>query len=219
MACVPDARVQWEQAQKVITAIHEAGHVLGERLMGSKIKEATILPTRCFNGQVTPEIGLQNYRYDHEGTIICLLLGHATELEFGYRSEYGHGSDYARVEKMLKEDIKGKKSKTWSQKTGVRGKMFNHVTKKTEPCDIWFAHQVVGGYYDAKGNYVSYRKEWMKAVRVMRSEWRPEFNKFVRKARRVARKQRAYIEMVARLLTEKGTLTDAEIPSIEDVQC
>jgi hypothetical protein len=59
----------------------------------------------------------------------------------------------------------------------------------------------------------------MKAVRVTKSEWRPEFNKYVCKARRVARKHRAYIEMVARLLTEKGTLTDAEIPLIEDVQC
>jgi hypothetical protein len=58
----------------------------------------------------------------------------------------------------------------------------------------------------------------MKAVRVMKSEWKPKFDKYVRKARRVARKHRAYIEMVARLLTEKGTFTDAGIPLIEDVQ-
>jgi hypothetical protein len=157
MASVPDARVQREQAQKFITAIHEAGHVLGERLMGSKIKEVTILQSYRYLGQVKPEFDLK-VCFDWKGTIIRLLLGHAAELEFGYRSEYGHGSDYAKVEKMLKEDIKGEKSKTWSQKTGVRDKMFNHVTKKTEPCDIWFAHQVAGGYYDAKGNYVSYRK-------------------------------------------------------------
>jgi hypothetical protein len=159
MATVSVAGAQQEQTRRWITAIHEAGHVLGERLMGSKIKEATILPTRRFDGQVTPEIDLQNYRYDHEGTIICLLLGHLAELEFGYRREYGHGSDYAKVEKMLKERIKGEKSKAWSKKTGVRDTMLNHVTKKNAPCDIWFVHQVVGGYYDAEGNYVSYRKE------------------------------------------------------------
>jgi len=212
------ASIQWEQAQKFITAIHEAGHVLGERLMGSKIKEATILPSYRYLGQVKPEFDLK-VCFDWKGTIIRLLLGRAAELEFGYRSQYGHGSDYAKVEKMMKEKVKYEKSKAWSKKTGVRDTMLNHVTKKTEPCDIWFAHQVVAGYYDAKGNYVSYRKEWMKAVRVMKSEWRPEFNKYVRKARRVARKHRAYIEMVARLLTEKGTLTDPEIPLIEDVQC
>jgi hypothetical protein len=157
MASVLVTGIQQEQARKYITAIHEAGHVLGERLMGGKIKEATILSSYRYLGQVKPEFDLKAC-IDWKGTIIRLLLGHAAELEFGYRSEYGHGSDYAKVEKMLKEDIKGEKSKTWSQKTGVRDKMFNHVTKKTEPCDIWFAHQVAGGYYDAKGNYVSYRK-------------------------------------------------------------
>ena len=120
MASVLVTGIQQEQARKWITAIHEAGHVLGERLMDSKIKEATILPSYRYLGQVKPEFDLK-VCFDWKGTIICLLLGHAAELEFGYSSEYGHSSDYVRVEKLMKEPIKYEKSKAWSKKTGGAG--------------------------------------------------------------------------------------------------
>jgi DNA-directed RNA polymerase subunit N (RpoN/RPB10) len=42
----------------------------------------------------------------------------------------------------------------------------------------------------------------------------PEFGKYVRKARRLARKYRAWIERVAKLLLEKRTLTDRGIPRL-----
>jgi hypothetical protein len=93
-------------------------------------------------------------------------------------------------------------------------KGINHTTEKEYTTTFCKWSTPRGGYYDARGNYVSYRRDWMKAVRVTKSEWKPKFNKYVRKARRVAKKHRAYIEMVARLLTEKSTLTDAEIPLI-----
>jgi integrase len=64
------------------------------------------------------------------------------------------------------------------------------------------------------GTNVSLVKEWRKAIRVPKSEWKPKFDSLRRKARRLARKHREWIERVAKLLMEKRTLTDKEIPQL-----
>jgi hypothetical protein len=53
---------------------------------------------------------------------------------------------------------------------------------------------------------------------VKKSEWKPRFDSYRRKARRLAKKHHAYIEKVALLLVEKGTLTNAEIPQLDRTQ-
>jgi hypothetical protein len=189
---------EMQQHNDWITAIHEAGHVLGARLAGSEIYEATIVPSKRFHGYVKAN----TFLYSEEG-MVEFLLGHAAELEFGFDS-WGEGHDYAQVEKALKDPIRWRKSKAWA-KANDQKETFIVSCWQISPRSRW----------DAKtGQHVSLVKEWRKAVRVSKKEWKPEFGRLRRKARRLARKHRAYIEKVARLLVEKRTLTGKEIPQL-----
>jgi ATP-dependent Zn protease len=183
-----------------ITAIHEAGHVLGARLAGSEIYKATIVPSKRFDGCVKAN----TFSHSEEG-MVEFLLGHAAELEFGFAS-WGEGHDYVQVEKALKDPIKWRKSEAWA-KTNNQKETFIVSGWQINPRSRW----------DAKtGQHVSLVKEWRKAVRVSKKEWKPEFDRMRRKARRLARKHRDWIERVAKLLMEKRTLTDKEIPELCD---
>jgi hypothetical protein len=197
-----------------MTAIHEAGHVLGCRLGGYPVTTATVQPTKTTLGRVSSS-RLKGW----DDAIIEALLGHAAELEFGFQKSYGYETDYRHAEAELKELLRIQKSKAWSQKTGLRGTTFNHLSKQTESCNIYTHWDVPdGGCRDAKGSFVSYHADWKKAVRISKSEWKSVFDGYVRKARRLAKKHRTYIETVANLLMEKQKLTDAEIPQLEETR-
>jgi ATP-dependent Zn protease len=62
--------------------------------------------------------------------------------------------------------------------------------------------------------FVDHIKDWKKCTRVTKAEWQAEFDNHLRKARRLARKRREWIERVAKLLMEKRTLTDEDIPPL-----
>jgi len=53
-------------------------------------------------------------------------------------------------------------------------------------------------------------------MRVTKAEWLPVFHSYRRKARRLGKKHRAWIEQVAKLLMEHGTLTSDQIPQLGD---
>jgi len=182
-----------------VSAIHEGGHVLGARLAGSEIYEATIVPSKSFDGWVKTD----TFSHREEGMVEA-LLGHAAELEFGLRYSWGAEHDYAKVEKTLKERIRWRKSKAWA-KANDQGETAIISDSEIHPRSRW----------DAKtGRRVNLVNDWRKAVRVSRKEWKLEFDRLRRKARRLARKHRAYIEKVATLLVEKCTVTDEEIPQL-----
>jgi hypothetical protein len=166
---------------KWITAVHEAGHALGARLAGSEITEATVVPTANYSGQV------HTMTFGWEQGITECLLGHAAELEFGYQGDYGHGGDYDQAQKLLKDLIKYERSET----LGI-------------PHFEW---DVRPRYAYRDGKYVNLLQEWRNKMRVKKSEWKPRFDSYRRRARRLAKKHRAYIEKVALLLVEKSTLS------------
>ncbi len=191
---IEQKREQLRQQRRLQTAIHEAGHVLGARLHGSKVKSATIVATKDYQGIV------YSTTIKWEENVIEYLLGYAAEIQFGYverrRWFQGHGEDYARAEKAIKEHLRYKKSEAWSEQTGIKG------WRGTVPCH---RHDFqLGVHY----------KMWRKAVRIAKGEWTPIFNRLRRKARRLAEKHAVYIKKVADLLTEKDTLTDEEIPHL-----
>ena len=62
--------------------------------------------------------------------------------------------------------------------------------------------------------FVDHIKDWKKCTCVTKVEWKPEFDRYVRKARALAKKYREWIERVAKLLVEKRTLTDRDIPPL-----
>lgn len=53
-----------------------------------------------------------------------------------------------------------------------------------------------------------------KKVRIAKAEWKPAFDRYVRKARRLARKHRGFIERMALLLVTERTLSDSDIPRL-----
>ena len=208
--CLADRLAENEEMRLWTTAVHEAGHVLGARLGGRRIKSATIVPTKKFLGCVNSEHDLDK-PYVGEYRIEEWLLGHAAVVEFDVHEidGDGHDFDYKQVAEMLKAPIKSAKSKAWSERTGIWGKLGNH---KHAPYSTWDINPRWG--YTKDGKTVNYVKDWQKSVRVTKAEWQPEFDKYVRKARRLARKYRAWIERIARLLMEKRTLTDKDIPRL-----
>jgi ATP-dependent Zn protease len=187
-----DMGLEQRHEQKWINAVHEAGHALGARLAGSEITEATIVPTAKYNGQV------RSMTIGWKQKIIENLLGHAAELEFGYQEKYGHRSDDDEAEKLIKDFIKYERSEALS---------IPHFEWDVKP-----------RYTYRDGKYVNLVQEWRNKVRVKKSEWKPRFDSYRRKARRLAKKHHAYIEKVALLLVEKGTLTNAEIPQLDRTQ-
>ena len=210
-ACWEARREEQEKLRLWITAIHEAGHCLGARLGGRCITKATIVPGKKFDGCVHSE-------HDISKPVVSTyfieewLLGHAAEVEFGFTFGIGHDWDYDHVVEMLKAPIKSEKSKAWSERTGIWGKLGSHMHAPYSTWDINPRYR----YENVKGKlvFVDHIKDWLKSVRVTKAEWKPEFDRYVRKARRLARKYRAWIERVAKLLMEKRTLTDNEIPPL-----
>lgn len=161
------------------TSVHEAGHCLGARLAKSEITIATIEPDG-----VKSEGHIRSTTLRWEDSITELLLGHAAEREFGFDGK-GHGSDYERAEKELKEMMKHRKHGDATLRT-ARWQFSSDA--------LWRRH--------------------LMRLRMTRKEWKPEYDKRVRKARRLAKKYRAWIEHVAKLLLEKRTLTDKDIPPV-----
>jgi hypothetical protein len=206
-ACWDARREEQEKLRLWITAIHEAGHCLGARLGGRCIAKATIVPGKKFDGCVHSE-------HDISKPVVSTyvieewLLGHAAEVEFGFTGSIGHGWDYDHVVEMLKVPIKSAKSTAWSERTGIWGKVGNH---KHAPYSTW---DIRPRYSYVNGKQVNHVKDWLKSVRVTKAEWNPEFDKRVRKARRLAKKYREWIERVAKLLLANRTLTDKDIPPL-----
>ena len=214
-ACWEARGEEQEKLRLWTTAIHEAGHCLGARLGGRRVKKATIVPSKKFEGCVKSEHDPNKPYHETSGyRIEEWLLGHAAVVEFDIDDidGNGHDFDYKQVAEMLKAPIKSEKSKAWSERTGIWGKMGNH---KHAPYSTWdinprYRYENVNG----KLVFVDHIKDWLKSVRVTKAEWKPEFDKLVRKARRLAKRYRAWIERVAKLLMEKRTLTEEDIPPL-----
>ncbi len=198
--------------QKWAIAYHEAGHVLGFRLAGTKIKEATILPSRHYDGHV-----VANEYTKIEDGVVCDCLGHAAEVEFGvYNGWGGHGSDYEHAEERLKDPIKWARSKAWALAHG-------YVHEET----TYYEYEGEQHIRDEAGkpkflyNRFDFRlgadyRDWRKVTRIAKKDWKPEFDRLVRKARRLAKKHHAYIQQVAELLMQHNTLTDDQIPQLQE---
>lgn len=120
-----------------------------------------------------------------EDQIIEYLLGHAAELEFGIDTD-GHDHDYRQAVKLLKDHLKIRKHGIKYALKTSRWQFPLHY--------LWREHQ--------------------RKLRMTKGEWKPEFDKMVRKARRLAHKHRDWIERVAKMLADGRTLTDEEIPQL-----
>jgi hypothetical protein len=108
--CWEARREEQEKLRLWISAIHEGGHCLGVRLGGRRIKKATIVPSKTFDGCVTHDFDISKPYLDGGYRIEEYLLGHAAEVEFGYTHGIGHEYDYQQVREMLKAPIKHAKS-------------------------------------------------------------------------------------------------------------
>ena len=213
-ACWEARRAEQELLRLWAIAVHEAGHCLGARLGGRRINKATIVPSKRFEGCVHSEHDPDKQYHETSGyRIEEWLLGRAAEVEFGLNSD-GHDYDYEQVIEMLKAPIKSAKSKAWSERTGIWGSSLNHITNEYEEHPVYSTWDIRPRYSYVNSKTVNHVKDWQKSVRVTKAEWQPEFDKYVRKARRLAKKYRAWIERVAKLLLEKRTLTDKEIPPL-----
>jgi hypothetical protein len=185
------------------TAYHEAGHALGCRLAGVPVVKATIEPKKNWGGHVqhTVLVGFE------DGALIS-LLGRAAEIEFGVPDNFGHDADYAKAEKDIKTSIRMDKCAAWSKRTGIWATLMGRKTAVTHRWDVSPRVRYEGG------KLVDHVADWKRSVRVKPGEWKAEFDRLRRKARRLARKHRDWIERVAKLLAEKRTLTDKEIPQL-----
>jgi ATP-dependent Zn protease len=194
------------------TAYHEAGHCLGFRFFGIPIEKATIVPSHRYAGCVTaPDITL----WEHQAVID--LLGHAAELEFGFADSYrlfNYTEDYAHALENIKRPMKYKRSDEWALVHGYVHKEIDYYEfegkqeirhEKGQPKFIY-------GRYDFR--LTSDYRSWMKATRLRKEDWKPSYDRIRRKARRLAKKHRAYIEKVATLLMDHSTLTDDMIPQL-----
>jgi hypothetical protein len=189
-------------------AVHEAGHVLGCRLAGVKIKEATIVPKGLCNGYVKPADPFRGEDFLRNDAI-CNLLGHAAELEFGITWGYGHYKDYERATKQIKESLKWQRSDAWAvahrywRDKYEDGKWVGKVVG--EPAYLYERDQ-----FNLNADY----RDWRRATRIFKKEWQPEFNRLRSKARRLAKKHHQYLLTVANLLLEHKSLSDGEIPQL-----
>lgn len=120
-----------------------------------------------------------------EDRIIEYLLGHAAELEFGIDND-GYDHDYRQAVKLLKDHLKIRKHGIKDALKSSRWQFPSHY--------LWREHQ--------------------RKLRMTKGEWKAKFDRLRRKARRLARKHRDWIERVAALLVERRTLTDKEIPPL-----
>lgn len=199
--------------QKWAIAVHEAGHVLGFRLAGTPIKEATIIASRSYDGHVVASDYTKT-----EDSVVCDCLGHAAELEFGvYNGWGGHGSDYEHAAERLKDPIKWDRSKAWALAHGYvyKENQFPYEWEgKTEYRYVKGEVMHLYNRFDFR-LYADYR-DWRKATRVVKKDWKPEFDKLVRRARRLAKKHHDYIQKVAELLMIHNTLTDDQIPQLQE---
>jgi len=177
-------------------ALHEAGHCLGFRLEGRKILYATIIPSCKSDGHVQADEYNRGATLKTENSVVTFLLGHAAELEFGFTGEFGHASDYRESEGFLKNSIRYRKSDAWALAHGYL-KEDGNPKFLYERCDFPL--------------YSDYRS-WLRAKRVSKGEWKPEFDRLRCKARRLAKKHHDYIEKAANLLLRYNTLQDRDIP-------
>lgn len=210
-----DAKGAEEQTRrKRATALHEAGHTLGYRLANIPIDRATIVACKKFNGHVK---GDGRAKYEDEAVID--LMGHAAELEFGcYEGsdfDFEGTSDHEQALKNIKNPMKDERSKVWALANGyihtedepymvIDGEM-NYFHRKGDPKFLF-------NRWDFRMN--SHYRSWLKATRLKKSEWKPKYDAVRRKARRLAKQYRAYIERVAELLLQHETLTDDMIPQL-----
>ena|SRR5215469_18488670 len=95
-ACWDARREEQEKLQLWVTAIHESGHCLGARLGGRRIKKATIVPSKRFEGCVKSE-PIDYKTYTGAYRIEEWLLGHAAEVEFEFTGGIGHDYDFEQV--------------------------------------------------------------------------------------------------------------------------
>jgi hypothetical protein len=188
------------------TAVHEAGHVLGVRLAGAKIHEATIIGKGRYEGHVLHygwRVG--DFRFiapaknsydscDYDDYIMMIMLGELAELELGFPGNTSD-SDYNKITKWLKHGIRIKKSRKWCRDHGI--------------------NSVITSYKQLEPQHVS---SWRRAARVPFLEFATEWIRLADKARPLAKKYRWFIERVARLLVEKKTITDEEIPQLVEVE-
>lgn len=193
-----------EQSERMMVAVHEAGHVLGCRIVGTPVVKATIEPTKKNDGHV-----LHTKMVTWEDSALISYMGRAAELEFGYKDDdWGSYLDYEHSEKELREDMRFQKSKAWSARSGIWGRLNGRKTT------VYAAWDINPRTRWENGKPVDMVRDWKKSVRVTKKEIQPTIDRLRRKARRLARKHHNYIERVANLLLEKGTLTDEEIPQL-----
>jgi len=189
---------------KCVAAYHEAGHVLGCRIVGTPAVKATIEPTTKNDGHV-----LRTKLVTWEDSALISYMGRAAELEFGYKdNHWGSYMDYEDAEKELREDMRLQKCKAWSARTGIWNRLNGRKTT------VYTASNINPRTRWENGKPVDMVRDWKKSVRVIKKEIQPTINCLRRKARRLAKKHRDYIEQVAKLLMEHGTLTDEEIPQL-----
>jgi len=209
-----DAKGAEEQTRrKRATALHEAGHTLGNRLAKIPIETATIVPCRKYDGHVKGG-GLAKY----EEQAVIDLLGHAAELEFecyeGSKFYFEVTSDYAQALENIKRPLKNQRSEAWALANG-------YVHREPAYYEHEGEQRVLHKVGDPKWlfNRFDFRcrehyRSWMKATRLKKSDWKPLYDAARRKARRLAKQYRAYIERVAELLLQHETLTDDMIPQL-----
>jgi hypothetical protein len=188
-----------------ITAIHEAGHALGCRLAGCPVVKATIEPKRDWDGHVQHTV-LVSFE---QGALIS-LVGRAAEVEFSVPDNWGYDADYAHAEKDIKASIRLAKCEAWSKRTGIWSRLNGRKVAVAHRWDVCPRVSYEGG------KLADHVADWKRSVRVKPGEWKAEFDRLRRKARRLARKRRDWIERIAKLLAEKRTLTDEEIPQLCD---
>jgi hypothetical protein len=117
--------------------------------------------------------------------IVVDLLGHQAELEFGVGT-CGHYKDEQHAVSQIKSMLKIEK------------------------------HGLDAACKTARWQFGSYQlwREHQKMLRLTKAEWQTVLNRYRRHARRLAKKHRAWIEQVAKLLIKKRTLTDKEISQL-----
>jgi hypothetical protein len=197
-------------------SVHESGHVLGVRLANGTLHTVSIVPTLLSDGYV------ESNGDGFENIVLLTLMGRAAELEFGFRDRYDllpfkESTDYNKANAAIIRHIKYQRCETlglphfeWDIQPQCRVDIVGADEKVPRGRRI---RRLEDGRKAVTVNLV---QEWRNKLRVRESEWKPILNKYVRQARRLAKKHRAYIETVAQLLAEKYRLQDADVPQLTD---
>jgi len=181
------------KASNWVTAIHEAGHVAVCLALGGKCHYVTIVPWRGFLGHAKTATG------DYEKQAIISFAGQQAELVFKFNTRHVPCSA-ARAGTKCSRDLDH--ADQW-----IRWMLKSRRAKKL--------HVPVFEWNVKRRSLV---REWRKKMRVTKEEVLPHAVRLTGEARRLVRKHRSYIERLAKLLIEKRTLEESDIPVLESKQ-